>query len=133
MRLEVEPEDLEEIRRVVKAHLRMWRLADLAEAATLTVTELLTNVHEHAAHHHATLLIQRVPGGACIVVSDRDHTLPSVTEPDWATESGRGLFLVTRMAADWGIALTSTGKDVWVTLQSSGSTRAESLEEAAKL
>ncbi|MDX3097111.1 ATP-binding protein [Streptomyces sp. ME19-03-3] len=114
MRLNVEPEKLAQIRQVVKAHLDMWRLTEIADLVTLAVTELLTNVHKHTPGKEATLLVQRVPGGACVVVSDPDPTIPKVKEPDWIGESGRGLHLLTTLADDWGIAPTNTGKDVWI-------------------
>ena len=37
--------------------------------------------------------------------------------PDDLEESGRGLFLVSELSADWGSRRTSTGKVVWFALE----------------
>ncbi|MEV8393039.1 MULTISPECIES: ATP-binding protein [unclassified Streptomyces] len=113
--LAVRPSDLPVIRRKVTARLRLWGLESLAHDACAIITELLTNVHRHA-NGRAVLLLQRWPGCLCITVSDTSREMPLVTEPDWASVSGRGMFIVASLANWWKAVPTSTGKDVIASL-----------------
>jgi anti-sigma regulatory factor (Ser/Thr protein kinase) len=114
--LVVEPSDLEPVRHIVRAHLQLWGIAVLADDASVIVTELLTNVHRHAGGN-AVLLLQRSGGVLQIKVSDRSERLPAVTEPDWVSQSGRGIFLVDELADRWGIDRQCWGKIVWAELR----------------
>ena len=42
------PSRIAQVRRIVSAQLRYWRLDPLIDRAALGVTELLANVHRHA-------------------------------------------------------------------------------------
>ena len=46
--LQVLPSRIGQVRRIVSAQLRYWHLDALIDRAALGVTELLTNVHQHA-------------------------------------------------------------------------------------
>ncbi|MFK4274029.1 ATP-binding protein, partial [Streptomyces milbemycinicus] len=56
--------------------------------------------------------------GVHAAVSDTESALPVVKEPDFLSESGRGMFLLSKTADEWGTDLTPTGKTVWFTLRS---------------
>jgi two-component sensor histidine kinase len=137
--------DLTGVRRSVRRQLRAWGRADLADAAQLCVTELLTNVLRHAGSPMCELRLEydeldgrgrgdrdpggglgvgvggELGGGAALVrlsVSDTSHVLPVRTPvPDWTAERGRGLNLINATAYRWGSVLTATGKTVWVELR----------------
>ena len=53
--------------------------------------------------------------GADLTVSigDSDPTPPLAHDPSDSEESGRGLVLVRRLAASWGVDATPRGKQVW--------------------
>ncbi|MER7791133.1 ATP-binding protein [Streptomyces sp. NPDC097640] len=113
--LVVKPSELPGVRRIVRAHLRLWGLQELIEDTLEIATELLTNVHRHAGGR-AVLLLQRSPGLLRITVSDRSPRMPVVKRPDWTSLTGRGMFLVDALADEWKAVPTETGKDVCATL-----------------
>ncbi|MGO4420465.1 hypothetical protein AB4Z54_17480 [Streptomyces sp. MCAF7] len=55
----VNPSELHGVRRIVRAHLRLWGLQEMIEDTLEIVTELLTNVHRHAGGRAVLLLIGR--------------------------------------------------------------------------
>lgn len=114
----VQPEELKRVRRTVRAHLRIWRLDELIDDTLEIVTELLANVYRHAGGE-AVLLLQGSPGLLHITVSDQSTRMPVVKEPDWASLTGRGMFLVNELADEWKAVPTATGKDIYVTLAAS--------------
>ncbi|MFI2616663.1 ATP-binding protein [Streptomyces sp. NPDC018584] len=113
--LTVKPEGLHRIRRMVFAHLRLWRSTELSDDALKIVTELLSNVHKHAGGR-AVLLLQVTRESLRITVSDRSEKMPVVREPDWQATSGRGMLLISALSDEWRAVRTPTGKDVYVIL-----------------
>ncbi|MEE4546812.1 ATP-binding protein [Streptomyces sp. V4-01] len=118
-RLSADPANLTGVRRSVREQLRAWGRADLAEAAALCVTEILTNVHRHAGSPECELTLDRLPGGIVrVAVGDRSPVLPvKAPAPDWTAERGRGLHLIAATAYRWGATPTASGKQVWVELR----------------
>ncbi|WP_406127570.1 ATP-binding protein [Streptomyces sp. NBC_00989] len=78
---------------------------ELADGATLRVTETLATVHRHVKSPECEPRLRTLPeGGVRVAVADRSPELPvRYTEPDWDTESGRGVFLIASMASQWGV------------------------------
>ncbi|KAK1179059.1 ATP-binding protein [Streptomyces sp. NBS 14/10] len=111
--LHAAPEILICIRRIIGAHLRLWGRDDLIDAVALCATEVLANVHKHTDSGECHLRLQNTPDGVRTMVSDTEPTLPTVREPDWCAESGRGMFILTSTAHRWGVLPTPTGKEVW--------------------
>ncbi|WP_405803380.1 ATP-binding protein [Streptomyces sp. NBC_01187] len=112
--LVVRPLVLGGVRRIVKAYVRLWGFAPLAETAALCVHELLTNVPRHTDSPQCELTLDRHPDRVRVTVSDSSRTLPAVREPDWVNESGRGLVLLDQMTDAWGADPNPDGgKDVW--------------------
>ncbi len=123
LHLRVDPHVLAPVRRVVRAQLRGWGLAELTTAAAMCVTELLSNVHKHARSPEAVLTFRRITGGIRISVRDSEPSVPVVREPDCLSESGRGLFLLSNTAHQWGVAAArdGEGKEVWFELHGESS------------
>ncbi|MGW4891073.1 ATP-binding protein [Kitasatospora sp. NPDC004240] len=111
----VQPEHMEPVREIVRAHLRLWGKAELSFIAELGVTELLTNVYKHA-RGDCDLVISDTNTGVFVGVSDFDVTLPVIREPSDDEVGGRGLFLLAAMADEFGTELCRSGKQVWFRL-----------------
>jgi hypothetical protein len=112
--LTVRPWSLARERLIIGAHLRHMGWADVAGPAVLCVTELLSNVLKHVGSGKCGLHLQSSPARVRISVSDDSEQLPIVCTPDWSSESGRGLFLLSRTADSWGVDPIREGKVVWV-------------------
>ncbi|MEV1019944.1 ATP-binding protein [Streptomyces sp. NPDC050264] len=101
------------IRRIVRAYLRQWDMAELSDAAELALTELLTNVIRHVPGQRCSLLILRQHRGVRVEVGDPDPRTPVVGDADEWDEGGRGLLLVEAVTDRWGVDLSPPGKTVW--------------------
>ncbi|MER8029796.1 ATP-binding protein [Streptomyces bauhiniae] len=115
------------VRDALRAHLARWQAAEFTDAASVVVSELLSNALRHGrppvrvacalrrrSHDRAALRIEVADAGASF-----DTTLvrarwrhPSFT----LAESGRGLFLVDALASRWGDDPTGDGHTVWAVL-----------------
>ncbi|WP_078871170.1 ATP-binding protein [Streptomyces caatingaensis] len=117
--LQALPQRIGQVRRIVSAQLRYWHLDPLIDPAALGVTELLTNVHQHAGPDKScTVEITLVLDRLTVSVRDRDPRVPRVTAADGAGVHGRGLALVAALSADWGVQRRADGgKSVWFTLR----------------
>lgn len=112
---DVGPEDLAAMREIIRIHLRLWRKEDLSFTAELGVSELLTNVLEHAPGD-CELLVRETSDGVVVGVTDFDDALPVVQEPTGDAIGGRGLFLVSQLADELDIHHLTLGKQVWFRL-----------------
>lgn len=115
------------VRRVVRALLRAWGMAELVDAAELAVTELLSNVVRHAPDGPCRVEVLRRPGGVRVEVRDSSPRLPEpraagelegelVEELD---EGGRGLPLLSMVTDAWDAEQDPAGggKAVWFELK----------------
>ena len=89
------------------------------DRAQLLASELVTN----AIRHTSTKLQVEVTvddNELLISVEDGDPRVPQAREVPPDAETGRGLFLVERLAQGWGIDIdpTTSGKRVWFRLGS---------------
>ena len=92
-------------------------LDNLADTATLLVSELVAN----AVLHSGTPLEVVVRCGddrVRVEVHDGNPQLPIRKHYSSMSGTGRGLLLVERMAAHWGADRTAGGKVVWFELDS---------------
>jgi Signal transduction histidine kinase len=87
---------------------------EVAEVATLLVSELATNSVRHAATEF-TVSIDRDPDGIRIAVTDAGDAQPRLRSPGPLEHSGRGLQIVSALADDWGVTemVDRPGKTVW--------------------
>ncbi|MER6628273.1 ATP-binding protein [Streptomyces sp. NPDC000987] len=124
MDYEVTPLSVRIARVIVSAHLRLWGMEKLVDTGALVVSELLTNVLNHArpdcdGRRSALITVTRTPDGVALCVHDEDPSLPQQRCADDDDEDGRGLQLVSAVADRFGVSPTpSGGKDVWLTLLS---------------
>ena len=112
------PSRIGQVRRIVSAQLRYWRLDALADRAALGVTELLTNVHRHAGPDKiCTVDVRLRPGRLTVAVYDHDPRLPRMATAGPLWTCGRGLAMIAAMCESWGARTTGDqGKVVWFTL-----------------
>lgn len=105
-------------RGLVRTALGAWRLEQLTDAATLVVSELVTNAVQHARGDAVRLVITR-PGATFVrlAVVDTSKLQPVRREAGEAEEGGRGLALVGLLAARWGADPLPWGKRVWAELE----------------
>jgi anti-sigma regulatory factor (Ser/Thr protein kinase) len=104
-----------EARAFVAATLRRWDLEALVMDAELLTSELVTNSVLHA-RSDVSVSVSVANATAEIGVTDDSSDAPT---PRWAAsgaEGGRGLRLVERVAAEWGVAYVGAGKQVWCRL-----------------
>ncbi|MEU5090534.1 ATP-binding protein [Streptomyces sp. NPDC021356] len=119
--LQALPSRIGQVRRIVSAHLRYWHLDPLIDRAALGVTELLTNVHQHARPDKlCTVEMELLLDRLTVSVRDHDPRLPVVEDmgeiAPLATE-GRGLAMVAAVSESWGARPDGEqGKVVWFTL-----------------
>lgn len=100
-------------RRWIIQRCHEWQCDDLADAAALLTTELVTNVFLHARTD-------------CLIQAAFDHATLKVTVTDWdphelsihptstSAEDGRGLLILEAVADAWGIQQQdASAKTVW--------------------
>ncbi|MEV5955922.1 ATP-binding protein [Streptomyces sp. NPDC051987] len=118
--LQALPSRIGQVRRIVSAQLRYWRLDPLIDRAALGVTELLTNVHRHAQpDKNCTVEIELQLDRLTVSVRDHDPRLPVVedgTDIAPMATCGRGLAMVAAVSESWGVRPHDDGKVVWFTL-----------------
>ncbi|WP_329459219.1 ATP-binding protein [Streptomyces sp. NBC_01497] len=111
------PSRIGQVRRIISAQLRYWRLDPLIDHAALGVTELLTNVLRHAQpDKRCTVDVELLLDRLTVSVSDHDPRLPNLTAAATYDTGGRGLALIAAVCQSWGVSQSVGGKSVWFTL-----------------
>ncbi|GAQ67563.1 histidine kinase-, DNA gyrase B-, and HSP90-like ATPase [Streptomyces scabiei] len=94
--------------------LRQWRLSPrMTEDAVLLVSELVGNAVRHTGARVFGLRMRRRPGWIRVEVRDPSRGLPCLMPVQEMDTSGRGLFLVDKLADRWGVDLLPRGKTTW--------------------
>lgn len=95
----------------------------LVDAARVCVSEVITNVHLHTRTTLVYLDVTLHPGRILVAVWDDEwNKRPATAVHDFHSddERGRGLLLVQRLSADWGVTWPADGdpsrKRVWFAL-----------------
>ncbi|GGQ40948.1 hypothetical protein GCM10010187_68910 [Actinomadura coerulea] len=112
--LPAEPAAVRRARGLIRDRLARWGLEDMAYTTTLLASELITNAIRHAGGRIGLRLVRE--GGLVCEVFDSSDGRPRIRhhdEEDEASESGRGLHVVGRLAQRWGVRRTKNGKVVW--------------------
>ncbi|GII57906.1 hypothetical protein Pth03_62950 [Planotetraspora thailandica] len=100
--------------------LKTWSMSDIADDASLAVSELVANAVGHglrrmtADPHPVRLFLFRSRESVVCMVTDPSDDPPMPREPDFVAESGRGLHVVAAVSHTWGwTPLHPRGKAVW--------------------
>ncbi len=109
------PESAAVARRLVQiVVLRRWGLTpQLTEDAVLLVSELVGNAVRHTGARAFGLRMRHRRGWIRVEVRDPSRALPCLMPVQDLDISGRGLFLVDKLADRWGVDLLSHGKTTW--------------------
>ncbi|ACZ88381.1 ATP-binding protein [Streptosporangium roseum] len=109
-------------REFTSAALRSWELAPLIDDTGVVVSELVTNAVRHGVRdggggrsaQDVRVILCHTERSVLCAVTDPSDQGPSLREPDYEAENGRGLQLVQGVSEMWGWApLESRGKAVW--------------------
>lgn len=124
LNIDATPARFGQVRRIVQAQLRYWRLAPLVDPVGLGITELLANVHQHAhPDKRCTLKMTYRRGALRVAVQDADPRLPVMAVADPMGTCGRGLAIIAALSGDWGVQREEDGgKTVWFTLSAGRAT-----------
>ncbi|MDP8936309.1 MAG: PAS domain S-box protein [Actinomycetota bacterium] len=87
----------------------------LVDVATLLVSEVVTNSVLHAGTE-IRLSCQSRRTGIRVEVFDRSPLLPGIRHYDAEATTGRGLALLSALAASWGVDCEDDGKTLWFEL-----------------
>jgi anti-sigma regulatory factor (Ser/Thr protein kinase) len=120
LELEAHPYRIQQIRRIVSAQLRYWRMEPLIDAAATGISELLANVHRHAKpDKECAVKLTLMPERLTVAVADHDTRLPHPQPMEPTATTGRGLAMVEAMCDGWGTDLLpdEAGKVVWFVLR----------------
>ncbi|WP_328619294.1 SpoIIE family protein phosphatase [Streptomyces sp. NBC_00354] len=99
------------IRAAATRQLADWGLEELAFAAELMLSELVTNAVRYGTEPiHVRLVRDR---NLICEVADGSSTAPHLRRAATTEEGGRGLFLVAQLAHAWGTRYTTHGKVIW--------------------
>jgi anti-sigma regulatory factor (Ser/Thr protein kinase) len=122
VRLLSRPESAGAARRLTRHQLlHRWMLPPpLTEEAVLLVSELVGNAVQHAGAHVFGLRIRRRRGWVRVEVRDPSRALPCHLPVRELDVSGRGLWLVDKLADRWGVDLLPYGKCTWFELRLPG-------------
>jgi anti-sigma regulatory factor (Ser/Thr protein kinase) len=126
--LTAEPVSVPAARRFVADGLSSWGMDHLLDDATLCVSELAGNAALHSAASFMQVVLRGHAGSVTVSVED-DGTVPAQAVlprpafpgPDVPADllledestTGRGLAIVSILAAVWGVERTEQGKRVW--------------------
>lgn len=107
--------------------------AETLEAVALLVSELASNCVRHTDTRFDLSIVLR-DHEIRVEATDRGGGEPCLRSPEPTDPTGRGLLLVDRLAAAWGVEHEASGKTVWFVIASDtgpASQRASSTSEPA--
>ncbi|MFG2525864.1 SpoIIE family protein phosphatase [Streptomyces sp. NPDC048527] len=108
------PEAASEARRLTAGRLSAWGLDDLQHTTELVVSELVTNAVRYSDGPIGLRLIR--DRTLICEVSDTSSTAPQLRHAEEDDESGRGLFITSRLTQRWGTRPARRGKTIWAEL-----------------
>ena len=113
--LPAEAASVRRARRLVTTAVSATGYDELVDVATLLVSEVVTNSVLHAGTE-IQLRFRATPGGVRVEVFDRSPLMPRIRHYDAEATTGRGLALVSALAATWGVDRENGGKTLWFEL-----------------
>ncbi|THA82283.1 SpoIIE family protein phosphatase [Streptomyces sp. A0592] len=108
-----DPSLVSDIRGAATRQLAEWGLDELAFAAELMLSELVTNAVRYGSEPIQVRLIHDHHRALICEVSDGSNTAPHLRRAATTDEGGRGLFLVAQLSQAWGARYTAHGKVIW--------------------
>jgi anti-sigma regulatory factor (Ser/Thr protein kinase) len=105
---------IQQARAFVVGTLGAWHLESFRDRAVLLTSELATNAVVHARTPFR--LSVHFDGELTVEVTDGSREQPRVEDAPVDGDRGRGLLLVSEIAARWGSRQEGEGKTVWFTL-----------------
>jgi anti-sigma regulatory factor (Ser/Thr protein kinase) len=117
VRLTSRPESAGVARRLAGSVLRNWALPQKSEVVELLVSELVGNAVRHTGARTFGLRMLRRRGWIRVEVRDPSRALPCLMPVRDLDISGRGLFLIDKLADRWGVDLLPRGKTAWFELR----------------
>ncbi|WTJ90702.1 ATP-binding protein [Streptomyces sp. NBC_01537] len=117
VRLCSRPESAGVARRLSGSVLRSWALPQKTEVVELLVSELVGNAVRHTGARTFGLRMLRRRGWIRVEVRDPSRALPCLMPVRDLDISGRGLFLIDKLADRWGVDLLPRGKTTWFELR----------------
>jgi anti-sigma regulatory factor (Ser/Thr protein kinase) len=94
-----------------------WGLAQLADDASVVLTELVTNAVLHASGEIVDVWLRSDRHRLAIMVGDPSRQMPVRADPPNSEDRfGRGLTIVSALSARWGTYRVQGGKIVWAIL-----------------
>lgn len=99
-------------RELVSWQLRDWQVDSLCEDAALIITELVANAIRYA-RTEVEIRVQPITDGVRLEVSDGSTLTLRPRQAQETDETGRGLALVSALAARHGVDAHEHGKCVW--------------------
>ena len=117
-----EPGSCKEARDFVSATLSQWGMAELGCDAIVVISELVTNALRHTSTPRAAgrvieVILSGGPRQLLCAVTDWCERPPVLRQPDYVSETGRGLHVVASLSDAWGwLPLAERGKAVWAAL-----------------
>ncbi|MEU9609004.1 ATP-binding protein [Streptomyces sp. NPDC048057] len=103
------------MRHAARAHASLWRLDHLADTVDLLVSELVTNALQHG-EGAVDVRLSRSDGRLYFEAGSASPCVPRVRDASPYDENGRGMFLVTLLADEWGV----TPGGAWCALRLDG-------------
>jgi anti-sigma regulatory factor (Ser/Thr protein kinase) len=122
------PESVKEARDFARTALCAWGLAGMYDDVRLVVSELVTNAMRYGSGRPdgaegmpIRLSLLRAGGRLTCAVTDPSDEIPVHREPDFISQTGRGLHLVEAFSDSWNWApLPGHGKVVWACFRCPG-------------
>jgi anti-sigma regulatory factor (Ser/Thr protein kinase) len=114
-----EPGAARTARRFVQESLRAWKVDDTDHVAELLTDELVSNVVRHVGSP-MQVRASRTGSSIRIGVDDASTAPPIRRDPEELDEHGRGILLVERIAAEWGVDVHDAGKTIWFVIPAPG-------------
>ena len=99
-------------RAFVRSRLVAWEVRSYVDDAVLVASELVTNAVLHARSSVRLRIVNDGPA-VRVEVYDENTRLPVPTASGPDATSGRGIAVVSAVAASWGMELEGDGKVVW--------------------
>lgn len=113
VQLRSRPESAGTARRLTLWVLKRWALPQLNDVVELLVSELVGNAVRHTGARTFGLRMRRRCGRVRVEVRDPSAALPCLLPVRELDDSGRGLFLIDKLADRWGVDLLARGKTTW--------------------